>query len=219
MLHARGVEASARARDEKDVHLDPRRSTEGMAEASARSAPPDMEEELKLLQRYQCQPEQTDLEAVAHMLAKASVCGAGHIYLTLLPEWMRRETQLKHVVELAKAIDAADFDTYWKLMRTNPELKQGKLQTTLVDGARKHVLKLVQNTYQSIALQDMQRLLDMDETQAKDLFDHMNRENAGNEWTVDQEKNVHVPVSPNNHPQPRKGRDTINWKQVEPLLG
>lgn len=219
MLHARGVEASARVRDEKDVHLDPRRSTEGMAEANVRSAPPDMEEELKLLQRYQCQPEQTDLEAVAHMLAKASVCGAGHIYLTLLPEWMRRETQLKHVVELAKAIDAADFDTYWKLMRTNPELKQGKLQTTPVDGARKHVLKLVQNTYQSIPLQDMQRLLDMDEAQTKDLFDHMNRENAENEWTVDQDKNVHVPVNPNNHPQPRKGRDTINWKQVEPLLG
>lgn len=178
-----------------------------------------MEEELMLLQRYQCQPEQTDLEAVAHMVAKASVCGAGHIYLTLLPEWMQRETKLKHVVELAKAIDAADFETYWKHMRTNPQLKQDEYQTILVDGARKHVLKLVKQTYQSIPLQDVQRLLDMDETQTRDLFDQVNRENAGNEWTVDQDKNVRVPVNPNNHPQPRKGRDTVNWKQVEPLLG
>lgn len=189
-----------------------------MAERNETNADVRTEGELMQLQRYQCQPERTDLEWVEDVLSRAAVRGQGHVYLTLVPEWMRRENQVKQVVELVQAIDQADLDAYWTRMRNETSGGSETSNPALVEGARKHALELVRNTYQSIPLQDMQRMLDLSETETKDLLERERREDPQNDWNVDENNHVRVPINPYNHPKPKKGRDTIEWKQVQPLL-
>ncbi|KAI8925357.1 armadillo-type protein [Entophlyctis helioformis] len=183
------------------------------------SCPYDRTAVLALLKLYQFNPQDANLDFVGCILALALGALPGpdfNLCLYMLRDEWLAEPIIAHLVQLHQLLEQARFADFWKYLDAEDAVRDFTDAYRLFEtNVRDFIAQTLSITYQSIALDRLEEMLDLS---GEDLGDWIR---SREDWVInaDDESLIDLPVTEWNHAKSIVVQEDIRFEQLAKILG